>query len=100
MPIFSDALLNQLTIDAQQEIDKDLQCLFYRFGMATTIGTSVLSFTVNGKKCKKSRMVRIQIGRCDLSGHDVIVPRNGRGILRQHVEFSPSLLLHASDKSL
>lgn len=41
MPIFSDALLNQLTIDAQQEIDKDLQCLFYRFGMATTIGTSV-----------------------------------------------------------
>lgn len=39
--IFTDALLNQLAIDAQQEIDKDLQCLFYRFGMATTIGTSV-----------------------------------------------------------
>lgn len=41
MSIFSDNLLNQLTVDAQQAINIDLQCIFYRFGLATTIGTSV-----------------------------------------------------------
>lgn len=41
MPIFSDDLLNQLAIDAEQQINQDLQCIYTRFCLATVIGQSV-----------------------------------------------------------
>ncbi len=41
MPIWSDNLLSQLAADAEQEICKQIPCLFYRFCMATTKGKSV-----------------------------------------------------------
>lgn len=41
MPIFSDDLLNDLAQEALSQIEQDLQCIYYRFGMSTIVGTSV-----------------------------------------------------------
>ena len=41
MPIWSDTLLTQLSGDVEQEIVKQVDCLFFRFCLATTLGVSV-----------------------------------------------------------
>lgn len=41
MPIWSDDFLNQLALDAEQEIVKDVDCLYKRFCLAITKGVSV-----------------------------------------------------------
>ena len=41
MPIWTDSLLSQLSADAEQEIVKQVDCLFHRFLLATTTGKSV-----------------------------------------------------------
>lgn len=41
MSIWTDDFLSQLSTDAEQQINKDIQCIFYRFCLATTAGTSV-----------------------------------------------------------
>lgn len=40
-PIWSDAFLDQLATDAEQQINQDLQAIYFKFCFATVIGTSV-----------------------------------------------------------
>ena len=39
--IWSDSFLNQLAEDAESQINYDVQCIFYRFFLPTTVGLSV-----------------------------------------------------------
>ena len=41
MPIWSDDFLNQLEQDAEDQINQDLQAIYYKFCLPTVIGTSV-----------------------------------------------------------
>jgi hypothetical protein len=41
MPIWSDTYLNQVLLDAAFDINSEVPCLFHRFYLATTLGTSV-----------------------------------------------------------
>lgn len=52
MPIWSDSLLSQLSSDAELEIVSQVDCIFHRFCLATTIGVSVYTLPgfINGIK--------------------------------------------------
>jgi len=54
----------------------------------------------DGKISKEGGVAWLQIGPCNVPRYDVAIACNGRGILRQHIKFAPSVLLHAPDKSL
>lgn len=41
MAIWSDTFLNKLAVDAEQQINQDLQAIYYRFCLATVSGTMV-----------------------------------------------------------
>jgi hypothetical protein len=41
MAIWTNEILDQLALDAAQDINKEINCLFHRFFLATTAGTSV-----------------------------------------------------------